>query len=149
MGQPDKRVGSIGWFDLTVDDADRVRDFYADVVGWKMSSVPMGSYADYGVHRPDGDEMIAGICHARGPNANLPPVWLPYVNVADLDRSLNRTETLGGRVIVGERSMGGMGRMAVVSDPSGAMLALFEHPAPVDSEHDSDDDSDDEGLGEA
>lgn len=36
-------VGSIGWIDLTVDDAPRVRDFYAAVVGWKPEPVPMGT----------------------------------------------------------------------------------------------------------
>jgi hypothetical protein len=36
------RVGTVGWFDLTVADADRVRDFYKAVVGWTTSAVPMG-----------------------------------------------------------------------------------------------------------
>jgi predicted enzyme related to lactoylglutathione lyase len=37
-------VGKIGWIDLTVGDATRVRDFYAGVVGWKPEGVEMGGY---------------------------------------------------------------------------------------------------------
>lgn len=36
-------VGSIGWLDLTVDDAPGLRDFYSAVVGWTPAEVPMGS----------------------------------------------------------------------------------------------------------
>jgi len=129
MSEIDRRVGSIGWVDLTVPQADRVRDFYVDVVGWKASSVPMGDYADYGIHRPDDGQMVAGICHARGVNADLPAAWLIYVNVRDLDHSLERVVTQGGSVDTPARSMGGMGRMAVVRDPAGACLALFEQAA--------------------
>lgn len=40
-------IGSIGWLDLTVENADAVRDFYQEVVGWTTSGVDMGGYSDY------------------------------------------------------------------------------------------------------
>lgn len=122
------KAGTVTWVDLTVPDADRVRDFYAAVVGWKPVDVPMGDYNDYAMNPPGTLEAAAGICHARGPNADLPAMWLIYVAVADLDDSLKRCRTLGGTVLAGPKGMGGHGRYAVVRDPAGACLALFEGP---------------------
>lgn len=119
------RVGSVGWIDLTVDDADGVRDFYRQVVGWETSEVDMGGYADYCLHPPGGDP-VAGVCHASGPNSDLPPVWLIYITVADLERSLEACRVGGGELVAGPRGLGGHGRFAVVRDPAGAVSALFE-----------------------
>jgi predicted enzyme related to lactoylglutathione lyase len=124
---PPPKVGTIGWIDLTVPDASKVRDFYCKVVGWTTSEVDMGGYADYCVHPPDGDP-VAGICHARGTNAEMPPAWLIYITVADLNASLAKCRTLGGEVVTAVRDMGGYGRIAVVRDPAGAVCALIQPP---------------------
>jgi len=128
---PEKPVpGSVGWFDLTVPDASAVRDFYKEVVGWAASEVPMGGYDDFCMHpAAEGVPPVAGVCHARGGNANLPPVWLIYINVADLDASLAACAAGGGAVVSGPRSLGGAGRMAVIRDPAGAVSALYEPAA--------------------
>lgn len=123
MSEPS--AGQIGWIDLTVEDAEGVRDFYRDVVGFETSEVAMGGYADFCLH-PPGGEPVAGVCHALGVNAGLPPVWLVYFAVLDLDLALARCRARGGEVISGPRGMGAHGRMAVVRDPAGACSALFE-----------------------
>jgi uncharacterized protein len=119
-------IGTISWVDLTVDDAAGVRDFYKKVVGWTSSDVPMKGYNDYGMN-PPGGEMVAGICHARGTNADLPPQWLVYINVADVDASATRCREAGGEVLVEPRAMGG-GRFCVIRDPAGAVCALYKSP---------------------
>lgn len=118
-------LGRIAWTDLTVDDADSLRSFYHDVVGWKSESLSMGSYDDYNMLPPDGTQPVAGICHARGSNAELPPVWLIYVAVENLDDRLQTCRRLGGMVLAEPTNAGG-GRIAVIRDPSGAALALYE-----------------------
>ncbi|MEO7142707.1 MAG: VOC family protein [Bryobacteraceae bacterium] len=65
-------VGKIGWMDLTVERAEAVRDFYSQVVGWRAAEVEMGGYADYSMNLPESGETVAGVCHARGHNADLP-----------------------------------------------------------------------------
>ena len=120
--------GKIGWIDLTVSNAEGVRDFYQSVTGWTPSGVDMGGYRDFCMHPPGESQPVAGICHARGPNADLPPVWLVYITVDDLDESVRRCESLGGKVRVAVRSMGSMGRYCVIEDPAGAVAALFEPP---------------------
>jgi predicted enzyme related to lactoylglutathione lyase len=125
---PPPAVGTIGWIDLAVPDAAAVRDFYKAVVGWETSEVPMGEYADYCVH-PPGAAAVAGVCHARGDNANLPAAWLIYVTVADLDASLAACRQRGGEVLGPPRDLGDYGRVAVIRDPAGAACALIQPPA--------------------
>jgi len=65
-------VGSIGWTDLTVTDAEAIRKFYSAVVGWKADPVDMGGYNDFNMTPPASGEAVAGVCHARGGNTDLP-----------------------------------------------------------------------------
>lgn len=121
----EKQVGTIGWFDITVPEAGPLKDFYAEVVGWKASELSMGDYADFVMEAPDKG-AVAGICHARGSNAKLPPVWLIYLYVADLDASLEACRARGGELISGPTDYGDAGRFAVIRDPAGAACALFQ-----------------------
>ena len=116
-------LGKIGWVDLTVPDAERLRDFYREVAGWQPEPLSMGEYDDYVMKRADG-EAVSGVCHARGGNAGLPPQWLIYIQVADLDASIERCTALGGRVVAGPKGEGQ--RYCVVEDPAGAVSALIE-----------------------
>jgi len=115
--------GQIVWTDLTVVDARTVRDFYGAIVGWTFSACDMGGYEDFTMVSPESGESVAGVCHARGPNANLPAQWLVYVQVEDVDDSARRATELGGRILDGPRSMGST-RFCVIEDPAGAVLAL-------------------------
>src|SRR5262245_26471216 len=123
-------AGSIGWIDLTVDNAEAIRDFYARVVGWKAAPVEMAGYCDFTMIGPDTLEPAAGICHARGPNAALPPHWLIYIVVEDVDHSAALCVEHGGRIIAEPRVVAGA-RVCVISDPAGAVCALYEPPPPA------------------
>ncbi|MCU0304554.1 MAG: VOC family protein [Thermoanaerobaculales bacterium] len=118
-------IGSMVWIDLTVADAPAVRDFYREVVGWTVTEVEMEGYADFAMDAPSSGTTITGVCHARGINADLPPVWLPYFTVADLEASLAACAAAGGEVVVAPRALG-EGRFCVVRDPAGAFAALFQ-----------------------
>ncbi len=118
-------VGTITWTDLTVANAEAMRDFYSNVVGWKSSPVDMGGYNDYNMNTLESGKTAAGICHTRGVNAELPPQWLVYITVEDVDKSAARCVELGGKVIAGPKGMGGHGRYCVIQDPAGAVAALF------------------------
>jgi len=113
------------WIDLTVEDAATVRDFYSAVVGWTTDEVDMGGYADFSMNTPGSGTTITGVCHARGVNADMPPAWMPYFTVADLDASIERCRELGGEVVVAPRTLG-EGRFCVVKDPAGAVAALYQ-----------------------
>ena len=73
----------------------------------------------------DANQCVAGICHARGGNADFPPHWIVYFNVDDIDASVAHVTEGGGQVLVGPKSMGG-GRYCVIQDPAGAVCALWQ-----------------------
>jgi uncharacterized protein len=129
MSQSEMRPGMIGWHDLTVPNAEQVRDFYKAVVGWESSGVEMGGYEDFNMLAPGTTEPAAGVCHARGVIADIPPLWMMYIIVENADRSAEKARSLGGAVLVGPRDMGG-GRFAVIRDPAGAVCALYQPGKP-------------------
>ncbi len=119
-------AGHIGWIDLTVPDAGRVRDFYQQVTGWTPSGIDMGGYEDFTMLPPGSETPVAGVCHARGSNSDMPPVWIIYIMVDDIEESVRRCEAHGGKVRKPIVSMGASGRYCVIEDPAGAVSALFE-----------------------
>jgi len=117
--------GTITWVDLTVKDAGLIRNFYADVVGWGFTPVRMDGYEDFAMTARQSGMAVSGICYARGVNADLPPQWLIYITVEDLEKCAARCVELGGKVVVEPKSMGSQGRYCVIQDPAGAVAALF------------------------
>ena len=118
--------GKIGWIDLTVDDATAVKDFYSQVAGWDSSAVSLGDYEDYCVQPAGSDAPVAGICHKRGANANIPSQWMIYITVENLTASMSRCEEMGGEIVCPRRDMGSHGDMCIIRDPAGAVAALIQ-----------------------
>ena len=120
-------VGHIAWLDLTVTDASTTRTFYEQVVGWAVQEVGMKDtdedYADFNMLGANG-KPVAGICHARGVNQGLPPVWMMYLPVGDLAESLRRVEEGGGKTIYTTQGSDGKHKYAVIQDPIGVCVAL-------------------------
>lgn len=129
MSQTPPKPGTIGWHDLTVPDAVAVSAFYATVAGWTTVPLSMGDYDDFVMMTPGG-EPAGGICHARGKNAQQPSGWMMYITVADLDASLAACTANGGRIMTEPRSGGGTARYAVIADPAGCTVALFDPGTP-------------------
>lgn len=119
-------VGSVTWFDLTVDNASQVKDFYTSVVGWKSHPVSMGEYDDYAMQTPDTNAGVAGVCHKKTVNKALPSQWLMYVKVADLDASIEQVTQKGGTVLTEIRNLSDTSRYVVIQDPAGAVCAIYD-----------------------
>ncbi len=119
-------IGSIGWFDLTVKNAAEISDFYKQVTGWTVDGLAMGEYEDYVMKMPNSGNPVAGVCHAQGMNAALPPCWLMYITVENIEVSIADCVRLGGKLISPVKNSGGMGTYCVIQDPAGAYCALFE-----------------------
>ena len=119
-------IGSVTWNDLTVPNAEEVRDFYSKVVGWKYEPIDLGGYSDFSMISPGDGKTVAGVCHARGVNAGLPAQWLIYITVENIELSIKNCIELGGSVILEPKQMGEQGKYCVIKDPAGAVAALFE-----------------------
>jgi len=117
--------GQIIWIDLTVPDAKNVRDFYSQMVGWQPEPVDMGGYNDFNMLMPDGSTPAAGICYARGENADMPPQWLIYITVENLAQSIETCLSMGGSVVTPPKVQN-QHDYCVVQDPAGAVVALVE-----------------------
>lgn len=117
-------IGKVEWMDLTVPDAGYLQKFYTSVVGWSSSDVDMGSYSDFSLNLPGTEDTIAGVCHARQSNANIPSQWLIYVRVKSVAESAEQCKKMGGEVLDGPRRMGGS-NFCVIKDPAGAVMALL------------------------
>lgn len=126
------RSGRIMWLDLTVPNADSTRDFYRDVVGWCVQDVEMKDgdtkYADYNMLNGNG-EPAAGICHARGVNTGLKPVWMMYLPVDDMAESLRIAQEEGGKVLKTMQRANGEYLHAVIEDPVGVVFAIVQGEA--------------------
>ncbi len=123
-----RNFGNLEWIDLTVDEGENIREFYQGVIGWTSEGCDMGGYNDYNMKSSNGD-TISGICHARDANANIPPMWVPYFSVENIEESLTSATENGGTIIV-ELCSTSEGKYAIIKDPAGACCALWEKTEP-------------------
>lgn len=119
-----EKVGEIVWHDLTVEQGESTAEFYEAVVGWAKQPVMMGGYDDFNMASPSSDEPIAGVCHAKGDNADIPPQWMMYVRVASVTHSVGKVKELGGQVLKGPTVFSG-DTYYLIQDPNGAVLTIF------------------------
>lgn len=122
MGENKK---TLGWADLTIPNAVEVKNFYENVMQWQSQGFDMGGYEDYCMIPAEGDDPLCGICHAKGPNAELPAQWILYFTVDDIKTSLAACESHGGKQLT-EIQNAGTGIYAVIQDPAGAVCALYQ-----------------------
>lgn len=95
------------------------------LLGGEKEGMSMGDYEDFIIKTPDDKEVVAGICHARGVNKDLPAQWLMYIKVTNLEESLSICKKLGGKVLGDKRKMGEE-YYCLIEDPAGAYVMLFE-----------------------
>lgn len=119
--------GTPCWIDLASTDLPAARTFYAEVFGWH---VPEGvaAFGGYASAELDG-ARVAGL----GPTTRegQPSAWLTYVATDDLEASLATARSAGATVHAGPDQVGPLGSLPVVSDPTGAVLGLWQagqHP---------------------
>ncbi len=122
------------WLDLTVPNAVRAKEFYCAVLGTTTSAIAMkdhkGEYEDFCLYPcaksgADADAGPgAGVCHARGANADVPAVWIPYFTIPNLNHAMDAATQRGGKVIYGPKTCGGSMQIVLIRDPDGATFGL-------------------------
>ena len=119
--------GTFCWADLGTTDAAAAKGFYTGLFGWSLEERPMGEGASYTMFRI-GTNSVAALYQqdAQQQALDLPPNWLSYVAVESADRSAQRTRSLGGTVLMDPFDVFDVGRMTMIQDPTGAVLALWE-----------------------
>lgn len=122
------------WFELMTSDTDAAARFYGDVIGWTAGGFGGATFtgADYGVFSAPDGEGVAGLMKAP---AQMPaPRWFGYIGVDDVDAAAARIEAEGGSIHLPPSTIEGVGRMAMVADPQGAVFYVMRGDSPEDSQ---------------
>ncbi len=117
---------AVGWVELATRDAAAARDFYADLLGWRLIASEAAAaagvaYTEYAL----GDTRYGGILPMTPEWGDAPPHWSIYVPVPDVDACLARCAELGGMVCVPAFDAPGVGRIAAIADTTGAMCYVI------------------------
>lgn len=117
--------GRFVWHDLITPDLEGAQRFYGALAGWTFKSQAMGPGQPPYAMAYAGDRPIAGLTQA-GVGSGMPPIWLGYVSVPDVDAAADAARTAGGRVALGPAEMPGVGRFALLEDPQGGALMAYK-----------------------
>jgi predicted enzyme related to lactoylglutathione lyase len=119
------KPGEFTWSELLTSDHEAAFRFYSTLFGWKKQRDhdmgPMGKYLIYGV----GNKDLGGM-FTKSKDMPMPPAWLYYVEVADLDAAVARAKSKDARLLNGPMEVPGGARIAQLADPQGAAFALHE-----------------------
>ena len=117
--------GSFLWMEYVAEDAVGALAFYKDTLGYTAERIDGGAAVEYYALKA-GDKPRAGL-YPR-PWKEVRSNWLPYVRVADAAAAARKAEALGGRILLAPKPEVRNGTLAIVTDPSGAALALQKWP---------------------
>jgi predicted enzyme related to lactoylglutathione lyase len=115
--------GTLCWADLSTTDVKRASDFYSALFGWQIA--PGENDKSGYLHIKNGEHFIGGIPPAEYSQPGVPPHWLSYFWVDDVDASAVKAKGLGANLYLDPMTIENVGRMAVIGDPQGAAFAIF------------------------
>jgi uncharacterized protein len=114
------------WNELLTPDIGRATRFYADVLGLTGQDSPVSwAGAASSSTFSSGGRPVAGLSGLDGPLEEAPPHWNVYFNVVDVDEAVAQADALGAKLVVPPYDLEGTGRMALLTDPHGAMFSLL------------------------
>lgn len=115
------KPGAMMWNELSTRDVEKAKDFYNKVLGWEYKT----DENNYTLILNNG-RMNGGMMQMDEKWGDVPPNWMTYINVADLDKSIEDVSKLGGNIIMGKTSAGEVGEFAIVADPTGAVFTIMQ-----------------------
>ena len=126
MDERFKNHGDLSWCELMTTDVEAAKTFYGGVFGWTFEEMAVTEQPYTEIKT--GDRGVAGMMGmpAEAP-PGMPPCWTCYVTVADLDAVVAKVGELSGTILHGPMEIPTVGRIAVIQDPQGAVLAAIEY----------------------
>ena len=124
MGERDGyEQGVPAWVDLGTSDPEAARAFYTGLFGWEFEIDPDPQFGGYAQAMLRG-KRVAGL--GGRPDESMPVVWTTYFAVDDVDKVAEAVTEQGGSVLLAPMSIADQGRMAIASDPTGAVFGLWQ-----------------------
>jgi predicted enzyme related to lactoylglutathione lyase len=132
LWQPNKNAGlgihsvhgTLCWGDLSTSDTDRAQKFYSGLFGWKFEKSENDNSGYF--HIKNGKDFIGGLPPSKYLQPGVPPHWLSYFLVDDVDATANKAKEMGAKLLMPPMTMEGVGRMSIIADPQGAVFAIFK-----------------------
>jgi uncharacterized protein len=115
-------VGKFVWHEQVSSDPKQAQDFYTQLFGWETETFKPGEI-DYTMIS-SGGQMHGGFSKAM--EGAPPPHWLSHVRVEDVDETIERAKSAGGKLAAGPFEMSEVGRMAIVADPQGGYVGVYQ-----------------------
>ena len=123
-----RTIGTSAWIDVGVHDLAAAKTFYTELFGWKFTQLG-DEFNSYNVIR-NGDALVGGAMDVSGMTCPmgqpLPAEWGIYLTVDDIDARLAKAAEHGATVVMQPENVGDSGRMAVILDPTGAVIAMWQ-----------------------
>ncbi len=123
--RPVSRPAGVAWVECLSRDVPTAQVFYCELLGWKAEPGEGG----YILFARNGEQIAGLMATPREVPSEAPSTWLVYFGVEDAAQASARAAELGGNVLIAVRDIN-EGRFAILSDPSGAVFAVFEPAAP-------------------
>lgn len=120
--EPSSAPGQISWNELVTSDPAGAIAFYTGLFGWETENFPMPQ-GEYTMFKHAG-KAFGGVMAT--PRPGVPTRWTDYVIVGDIDAALAKSTELGGQTCMGPMDIPGVGRIAIVMDPQGAVIGLHQ-----------------------
>lgn len=116
---------AVTWVELATRDLARAEAFYQDVLGWTLqdhAAAPAGSYRIFS----SDDGQVGGLLKMDADWGDMPSHWSIYLQVEDVDATVERAAALGGKCVVSAFDAPGVGRIARINDPAGAGFYVIQ-----------------------
>lgn len=120
------KLGQFCWTELAASNVQAAKNFYGKVFGWKFREDNIGGMPYTMFKAGEGNE-IGGIWKIpEGQEKEIPPHWMSYILVENLEESIDKAVKNGAIIIKPAMNVGDFGRMAIIRDPVGAHIALWQ-----------------------
>jgi uncharacterized protein len=118
-------VGEFCWNELATTNVKAAKDFYGKVFGWEFSDHDMGEMT-YTMIKLNNKEFGGIWSIPKDKEKQIPPHWMAYILVENIDASLEKATVQGATIIKPASNAGDFGRFAIITDPTGAHIALWQ-----------------------
>lgn len=119
--------GTFSWAELATTDQRAAEKFYGALFGWEVNAQPMGPTETYTLFKLRGkDSAAAYTMRDEERKQGMPPHWNMYVGVQNADETAQKASALGGKVVAPPFDVMDAGRMAVLQDPTGAYICIWQ-----------------------
>jgi predicted enzyme related to lactoylglutathione lyase len=122
---PYKTHGAFSWSELMTTDPEGASRFYGGLFGWTIKNMDMGT-GPYHVANV-GETSVGGIMGPPPGAEGMPPAWGCYITVDNVDETIAKCAALGGKTVMPPMDVTGVGRMAVLQDPQGAVFSIITY----------------------